>query len=130
MGFFPISTMIEVEGPKPEAMKSDIREVVKEKYGEAAQRARAGASSCCGTPSHCQPDGDPVTANLYNDAGKTLVPEQAVLASLGCGNPTALAELNPGETVLDLGSGGDGVAPLVEGKFASSFIRARKPAHA
>ncbi|HJT87135.1 MAG TPA: hypothetical protein VJ732_04750 [Bryobacteraceae bacterium] len=83
---------------------------------------------CCGTPSRCQPDGDPVTADLYNDAEKNLIPEQAVLACLGCGNPTALAELNPGETVLELSSDVDAVAPLVEGKFASAFIRARKPA--
>ncbi len=79
-----------------------IKDVVKEKYGEAARRVSAGKIGCCG--GSC--DGDPVTSNLYGDAEQSVVPEAAVLASLGCGNPTALAELKPGETVLDLGSGG------------------------
>ena len=85
----------------------DIREVVKEKYGEAALRVTSGGSSCCGaaapTGSGC---GDPITSNLYDADQKGELPETAVLASLGCGNPTALAQLNAGETVLDLGSGG------------------------
>ena len=85
----------------------DIREVVKEKYGEAALRVSSGGSSCCGaaasTGSGC---GDPITSNLYDADQKGELPETAVLASLGCGNPTALAQLNSGETVLDLGSGG------------------------
>src|SRR5580700_4668998 len=85
----------------------DIKEVVKEKYGQAALRVHGGGSSCCGagtTPS----DGccDPITSNLYDAAQTGALPQEAVLASLGCGNPTALAQLNPGETVLDLGSGG------------------------
>lgn len=83
-----------------------IKDVVKEKYGQAALRAAQGGSSCCGaTPSSigCV---DPITSNLYDDAQKGELPEAAVLASLGCGNPTALATLNLGETVLDLGSGG------------------------
>jgi ubiquinone/menaquinone biosynthesis C-methylase UbiE len=84
---------------------SSIREIVKEKYGEAAQRAASGqTSSCCGGSSCGQPD--PITSNLYSLAETSELPSTAVLASLGCGNPTALAELNPGETVLDLGSGG------------------------
>jgi SAM-dependent methyltransferase len=83
-----------------------IKEVVKEKYGEAALRATSTGSSCCGASSCCGIDGDPITTNLYDDSQKAVVPEAAVLASLGCGNPTALALLNPGETVLDLGSGG------------------------
>src|SRR5579871_2429712 len=88
-------------------MASDIKEVVREKYGEAALRARtASQGSCCGTPSRCSADGDPVTSNLYEETEKNLVPEQAVRASLGCGNPVAVADLHPGETVLDLGSGG------------------------
>ena len=88
-------------------MASDIKEVVKEKYGEAALRARTPAkSSCCGTSRRGSVDGDPVTSNLYEAAETSAIPEQAVRASLGCGNPTALAELKPGETVLDLGSGG------------------------
>jgi len=85
----------------------DITEIVKEKYGQAALRVASGAgSACCGaTPASCGST-DPITGNLY-DANQTgSLPEQAVLASLGCGNPTALAQLNPGETVLDLGSGG------------------------
>src|SRR5580700_9264889 len=85
----------------------DIKEVVKEKYGQAALRVHGGGSSCCGagtTPS----DGccDPITSNLYDAAQTGALPQEAVLASLGCGNPTALAELKEGETVLDLGSGG------------------------
>jgi arsenite methyltransferase len=88
-------------------MPSDIKEVVKEKYGEAALRARsAEKSSCCGTSTCANVDGDPVTSNLYGASETSVIPEQAVRASLGCGNPTALAELKPGETVLDLGSGG------------------------
>ncbi|HEY1754775.1 MAG TPA: arsenite methyltransferase [Bryobacteraceae bacterium] len=80
---------------------------MKEKYGQAALRAATGGSSCCGASATL--DGcsvDPITSNLY-DAGQTgQIPEEAVLASLGCGNPTALAKLNAGEIVLDLGSGG------------------------
>lgn len=85
---------------------TDIKEVVKEKYGQAALRATSGGSSCCGgTPasSHCC---DPITSNLYDVAQIRQIPEEALMASLGCGNPTALAKLNPGEIVLDLGSGG------------------------
>jgi arsenite methyltransferase len=86
-------------------LRSDIREVVREKYGQAALRVRSGGSSCCGAlpASDCC---DPITANLYDAAQAAQIPEEAVLASLGCGNPTALAQLHPGETVLDLGSGG------------------------
>src|SRR5688572_31740273 len=81
-------------------------EIVKEKYGEAARRAVSGKeSSCCGA-SVCGTDVDPITRDLYNQAEKSSLPDLAVQASLGCGNPTALAELKPGETVLDLGSGG------------------------
>jgi arsenite methyltransferase len=85
----------------------EIKEIVKEKYGQAALRVGAGGSSCCGASARL--DGcsvDPITSKLY-DANQTgQVPEEAVQASLGCGNPTALAKLNAGETVLDLGSGG------------------------
>ncbi|HEX5431413.1 MAG TPA: arsenite methyltransferase [Bryobacteraceae bacterium] len=83
----------------------DIREIVKEKYEEAARRASSG-SGCCGSALSGGNCGDPITANLYNANQQGEVPEQALLASLGCGNPTALAELSPGEIVLDLGSGG------------------------
>jgi len=80
-----------------------IRDRVKEKYGQAALRVTASAeSSCCGSASTC----DPVTGNLYTAGETAALPQAAVAASLGCGNPTALAELLPGETVLDLGSGG------------------------
>ncbi len=83
----------------------ELKEVVKEKYGQAALRVNAGGSSCCGASSAI--DGcDPITSNLYDLSQTGALPEEAVLASLGCGNPTALAQLNAGETVLDLGSGG------------------------
>jgi len=84
----------------------NITEVVKEKYGQAAQRVTTGGSSCCGSAPSSTGCSDPITANLYNSAQTGQIPEEALLASLGCGNPTALARLNPGETVLDLGSGG------------------------
>jgi len=84
----------------------EIKEIVKEKYGQAALRVSTGGSSCCGASAATEGCGDPITSNLYDAAQKGELPETAVLASLGCGNPTALAELKPGETVLDLGSGG------------------------
>jgi arsenite methyltransferase len=92
---------------------TDIREVVKEKYGQAALRVKSGGSSCCGATAStgC----DPITANLYDAAQAGQIPEEALLASLGCGNPTALAKLNPGEVVLDLGSGG-GIDVLLSAK--------------
>jgi SAM-dependent methyltransferase len=86
---------------------TNVREVVKEKYGQAALRASSGGSSCCGaTAASSSGCCDPITSNLYDAAQTGQIPEEAVLASLGCGNPTALAQLNPGEIVLDLGSGG------------------------
>src|SRR5713226_2247955 len=91
-----------------EMATTDVREVVKEKYGQAALRVqtKSGGSSCCGAAAASGPGCDPITSNLYDAAQTGQLPEEAVLASLGCGNPTALAELNPGEVVLDLGSGG------------------------
>jgi SAM-dependent methyltransferase len=83
-----------------------IKEVVREKYGQAALRVASGGSSCCGASAALDGCCDPITSNLYDAAQMGELPESAVLASLGCGNPTALAELKPGETVLDLGSGG------------------------
>ena len=83
----------------------EIKDVVKEKYGQAALRVSTGGSSCCGA-SPALDACDPITSNLYDANQTNELPEQAVKASLGCGNPTALANLNPGETVLDLGSGG------------------------
>jgi arsenite methyltransferase len=85
---------------------ADIKNVVKQRYGAAARQVRAGRASCCGTrdaqPGAC----DPITSDLYERDQADAVPGDALKASLGCGNPTALAELKPGETVLDLGSGG------------------------
>jgi SAM-dependent methyltransferase len=85
---------------------ANVREVVKEKYGQAALRVKTGGSSCCGATAATGLGCDPITSNLYDAAQTCVLPEEAVLASLGCGNPTALAQLNPGEVVLDLGSGG------------------------
>ena len=93
---------------------ADIKEVVKEKYGQAALRvSQGGGSSCCGAvPGNgC----DPITSNLYDPSQAQQIPEGALLASLGCGNPTALAHLSAGETVLDLGSGG-GIDVLLSAK--------------
>src|SRR5471030_324199 len=83
----------------------EIKEVVKEKYGQAALRVHTGGSSCCGASAAIE-GCDPITSNLYDLSQTGALPEEAVLASLGCGNPTALAQLGAGETVLDLGSGG------------------------
>ena len=93
----------------------DIKEIVRDKYGEAARRVKAGetAVSCCGaSPVPCC---DPITSNLYDAQQTSGLPQQAVAASLGCGNPTALAQLAPGEHVLDLGSGG-GIDVLLSAK--------------
>jgi arsenite methyltransferase len=85
----------------------EIKEVVKEKYGEAARRVAKGESNgCCGASSALDSCCDPITSNLYDETQSGQIPEEALKASLGCGNPTALARLNPGEVVLDLGSGG------------------------
>lgn len=96
-------------------MSADIKEVVKEKYGQAALRVTTGGSCCCGAPPADQHCADPITSNLYDADQTGELPETAVLASLGCGSPTALAELKPGETVLDLGSGG-GIDVLLSAK--------------
>ena len=102
--------------------RNDVRELVREKYGEAALRVLAGKSGpccssgtenaevCCGESKTeegcCTNSKDPITSDLYSEVEASEIPETAILASLGCGNPTALAQLNPGEVVLDLGSGG------------------------
>ncbi len=94
---------------------ADIREVVKEKYGQAALRVKSGGSSCCGATASSGCGCDPITANLYDATQARQIPEEALQASLGCGNPTALAKLNSGEVVLDLGSGG-GIDVLLSAK--------------
>lgn len=99
---------------------SDVRAAVREKYGQAAQRVTEGdtAASCCGSSGCCGATTeawDPITSDLYEEGQKAGVPAEALLASLGCGNPTALAQLNEGETVLDLGSGG-GIDVLLSAK--------------
>jgi arsenite methyltransferase len=104
-------------------MDTDVKDIVRHKYGEAARRVREGAgASCCGPVSSCcgaAPatigGSDPITSNLYDAVDASQVPDTALLASLGCGNPTALAELKVGETVLDLGSGG-GIDVLLSAK--------------
>ena len=99
----------------------NIKETVKQKYAQAALQVQSSnvkgsccAPSCCGS-ANTQSAFDPITSNLYDETQKTHLPAEAVLASLGCGNPTALAQLNPGETVLDLGSGG-GIDVLLSAK--------------
>src|SRR6516165_7096992 len=98
---------------------ANVKDAVREKYGEAALRVAEGAKSgCCGgspADAHCA---DPITSNLYDASQIGQLPETAVLASLGCGNPTALADLHPGEIVLDLGSGG-GIDVLLSARRVS-----------
>src|ERR1700756_310456 len=94
-----------LESRRIQMSETNIQEVVKQKYGEAAKQVKAGGTACCGGGgelSGC----DPITKNLYDEAQKSGLPAAAVAASLGCGNPTALAKLRAGEVVLDLGSGG------------------------
>jgi arsenite methyltransferase len=99
-----------------------LKEAVKEKYGQAALRASAGSSSCCGVSATLE-SCNPITSNLYDATQTDELPQEAVLASLGCGNPTALAHLNPGETVLDLGSGG-GIDVLLSARRVESSGKA------
>jgi len=97
---------------------SNVKEVVKERYGEAALRVIQNQvkASCCGSEGGSGiPQADPITRALYDVTETSELPAEAVLASLGCGNPAALAELRPGETVLDLGSGG-GIDVLLSAK--------------
>ena len=84
----------------------EIKGTVREQYGQAALRVATGGSSCCGASAALEGTCDPITSNLYDSSQTSVLPDAAVKASLGCGNPTALAELKPGEIVLDLGSGG------------------------
>jgi arsenite methyltransferase len=96
-------------------ISAHIKEVVKEKYGQAALPVTSGGSSCCGATASSGLGCDPITTNLYDAAQAGQIPEEALLASLGCGNPTALAQLNAGDVVLDLGSGG-GIDVLLSAK--------------
>jgi len=97
--------------------QATIKEIVRDKYARAARRVGA-AGSCCGAQTELA-GASSITSNLYADAETNALPEAAVLASLGCGNPTALAELKPGETVLDLGSGG-GIDVLLSARRVGS----------
>src|SRR5262249_14172978 len=103
-----------VQGRRSASISDEsIRDLVKDKYGQAALRVVSGETSCC-SPSSASTC-DPITSNLYEHGETADLPEQALSASLGCGNPTALAQLEPGETVLDLGSGG-GIDVLLSAK--------------
>jgi len=84
----------------------DVKSAVRERYGQAALRVTTGEKTSCCSTSCCGGSEDPISSNLYTEAETATLPVEAVLASLGCGNPTALAELHEGEIVLDLGSGG------------------------
>jgi SAM-dependent methyltransferase len=100
----------------------DIKSAVKERYGKAAMQVIGGGAPCCGGNSSSAGCGDPITSDLYDEKQTEELPETAVLGSLGCGNPTALAQLNPGETVLDLGSGG-GIDVLLSARRVGSMGR-------
>ena len=93
----------------------ELKDAVRQKYGEAALRVNTGGSSCCGAAPNAAGCVDPITSNLYSQGQASQIPQEAVLASLGCGNPTALAAINAGETVLDLGSGA-GIDVLLSAK--------------
>jgi 2-polyprenyl-3-methyl-5-hydroxy-6-metoxy-1,4-benzoquinol methylase len=102
---------------------SDVKEVVRQRYGQAAARVAQGAAGSCCAGAVSVGGSDPITSNLYDALQSDEVPEKALLASLGCGNPTALAELKAGETVLDLGSGG-GIDVLLSAKRVGPTGRA------
>jgi len=133
----------------------DVKERVRGKYGEAALRVKAGGSSRCSPARGSAGSVDPITSNLYGSSQTSVIPEEAVLASLGCGNPTALAKrvinlsagvVTRGQAPADVeptrvynvedarafltrqGVDVDAIAPQVEGEFVSAFIRAVKPA--
>ena len=107
-------------------MTTELKTLVREKYGDAATRAAQGNRSTCGGGTSCcggTQSTDPITRDLYDEVTTATLPEKAVLASLGCGNPTALAELRAGEVVLDLGSGG-GIDVLLSARRVGSTGKA------
>src|SRR6201995_498100 len=111
---------IDMTTPTADDLTGDLKASVRQKYGQAAQRVPDGAvdASCCGSSACCGATSeawDPITANLYEEGQKSGIPAEALQASLGCGNPTALAQLNPGEAGLVLGSGG-GIDVLLSAK--------------
>jgi len=116
--------------PTSDIPNTDLTEIVQVKYGQAARRAMDGAkasccsplSSCCGANAPAETP-DPITSNLYTTTETAQLPTAAVLGSLGCGNPTTLADLRPGETVLDLGSGG-GIDVLLSARRVGPFGKA------
>lgn len=102
----------------------EVKDIVKEKYGEAARRVISGGTNgCCGATSALDGCCDPITSDLYDEAQAGQIPEAALKASLGCGNPTALVSLKSGETVLDLGSGG-GIDVLLSARRVGPFGKA------
>ena len=104
--------------------ENNVKDIVRKKYGDAAARVSQGeGNGCCGGAGSRECGADPITSNLYDTVQAGDVPEKALLASFGCGNPTALAELRPGETVLDLGSGG-GIDVLLSAKRVGPTGRA------
>jgi len=108
----------------------NIKDVVKEKYGQAALRVtnKTGGSGCCGAAPADGLSCDPITSSLYDESQAQQIPEEAMLASLGCGNPSALAQLSPGETVLDLGSGG-GIDVLLLRQARRAKRQSLRPRH-
>ncbi len=104
-------------------MTEDVKATVRERYGQAALRVSTGEKTSCCSTSCCGGSEDPISANLYTEAETATLPSEAVLASLGCGNPTALAELHQGEVVLDLGSGG-GIDVLLSAQRVGSSGKA------
>ena len=109
-------------------MTPNIKDVVKEKYGQAALRVHSGGSSCCGASAATGSGCDPITSNLYDAPRRVKFLTEAMLASLGCGNPTALAKLNPGEVVLDLGSGG-GIDVLLSAQASRPYRQSIRSRH-
>src|SRR6476659_3433529 len=102
-----MNTELSTSNPGTTLDPETVREIVKERYGAAARQVKEGAATNgCGCGCACGTERDPITSDLYDESQTAGLPLEAVFASMGCGNPTALASLAPGEVVLDLGSGG------------------------